>query len=177
MGPSRRVRKGHYKICLGSGRLDDYTAPELPNAQTPALLGQRSMKKLRTLIDTFTGKMFLVGPGGYEIHLSPGSAVHELDESSAGHLMLPCSRFGRQQAQKTEESQVFTVGEFFIAKSEPEPQEVSPSYSGTARTAEPEQPRSSSSADDGRYSQRFQECWAPVDEAVAEMLAAAGISS
>ena len=99
------------------------------------------MKKFRTLIDTFTGKMFLVGPGGYEIHLSPGSEVHELEESSAGHLMLPCSRFGRQQAQKTEESQVFTVGEFFIAKSEPEPQEVSPSYSGTARTAEPEKPR------------------------------------
>ena len=176
-GTQQADQKGHYKICLGSGRLDDYTAPELLNAQTPALLGQRSMKKLRTLIDTFTGKMFLVGLGGYEIHLSPGSEVHELEESSAGHLMLPCSRFGRQQAQKTEESQIFTVGEYYIAKSEPVPQEVSPLYSGTARTVEPEQPRSSSSAGDGRYSQRFQECWAPVNEAVAEMLAAAGISS
>ena len=91
--------------------------------------------------------------------------------------MLPCSRFGRQQAQNTEDSQVFTVGEFFIAKSEPESQEVSSSYSGTARTTEPEQPRSSSCTGDGRYSQRFQECWARVDEAVAEMLAAAGIRS
>ena len=135
------------------------------------------MKKLRSLIDTFTGKMYLVGPGGYEIHLSPGSEVHDIEESAAGHLMLPCSRFGRQHQQHTEDSQVFTVGEFFIAKSESHPQEVSPSYSGTARTVEPERPRSSSSTGDGRYSQRFQECWAPVDEAVAEMLAAAGISS
>ena len=60
-GTQHADQKGHYKICLGSGRLDDYTAPELPNAQTPALLGQRSMKKLRPLIDTFTGKKV---PGG-----------------------------------------------------------------------------------------------------------------
>ena len=64
------------------------------------------------------------------------SEVHDLEESAAGHLMLPCSRFGRQHQQHTEDSQVFTVGEFFIAKSEPVPQEVSPSYSGTVRIDE-----------------------------------------
>ena len=63
-GTQQADHKGTYKICLGSGRLDDYHAPELPNAQTPALLGQRSMKKLRALIDTFTGEMYLVGRVG-----------------------------------------------------------------------------------------------------------------
>ena len=29
-----------HPICLGAGRLDKYTAPELPDAETPALLGQ-----------------------------------------------------------------------------------------------------------------------------------------
>ena len=75
------------------------------------------MKKLRTLIDTFTGKMYLVGPGGYEIRLSPGSEVHSLEESPAGHLMLPCSRFrGQQRQQHQEDSQTFVVGEYFIVK-------------------------------------------------------------
>ena len=109
--------KVSHSICLGSGRLDDYSAPELPNARTPALLGQRSMMKLRILIDTFTGKMFLVGPGGYEIRLSPGSEVHSLEEIPAGHLMLPCSRFsGQQHQQDKEDSQTFVVGEYFIVK-------------------------------------------------------------
>ena len=102
-----------HPICLGAGRLDQYVAPELPDARTPALLGQRSMKKLRCLIDTFTGKLFLVGPGGYEIRLSPGSEVHGLEESPAGHLMLPCSRFGSQAPQNTSEAQTFLVGDFF----------------------------------------------------------------
>ena len=107
----------NHPICLGTSRLDNYTAPELPNAKTPALLGQRSMKKLRTFIDTFTGKMFLVGPGGYEIRLSPGSEVHSLEESPAGHLMLPCSRFGSQAAQPNSESQTFMVGDYFETQS------------------------------------------------------------
>ena len=87
------------------------------DAKTPALLGQRSMKKLRTLIDTFTGKMFLVGPGGYEIRLSPGSEVHSLEESPAGHLMLPCSRFGSQATKPNSESQTFMVGDYFETQS------------------------------------------------------------
>ena len=118
------------------------------------------MKKLRTLIDTFTGKMYLVGPGGYEIHLSPGSEVHDLEESAAGHLMLPCSRFGRQHQQHTEDSQVFTVGEFFIAKPESGPQEGSPSYSGPTGTQSATGVCSSDggSKDVGRHSDRFLEC-------------------
>ena len=102
-----------HTICLGSGRLDRYVAPELPEAITPAILGQRSMKALRTLIDTFTGQMYLVGPGGYEIRLSPGSEVHALEESPAGHLMLPCSHFGPQQVQHTSEAQIFVVGDYY----------------------------------------------------------------
>eukprot|EP00973_Karenia_brevis_P014846 2028045-Karenia_brevis.AAC.1 len=37
--------------------------------------------------------MHQVGPGGYKILLSPGTRAYELEESHAGHLMLPCSRF------------------------------------------------------------------------------------
>ena len=51
-----------HTIALGTRRLDTYTAPELRDSQTPGVLGQLSMKRLRTLIDTFTGVMCLVGP-------------------------------------------------------------------------------------------------------------------
>ena len=139
-----------HTICLGSGRLDRFVAPELPDARTPALLGQKSMKALLTLIDTFTGKMYLVGPGGYEIRLSHESEVHELEESPAGHLMLPCSRFSTQQAQQTSEAQTFLVGDYYSPKVVSHHLPV-------------------------KYRDSFEERWAPVDQAVADMLSAAGI--
>jgi len=70
------------------------------------------MKAKRTLIDTFTGRIYLVGPGGYELKLSPGSAMHDLVESSAGHLMLPCSCFDVPM-KSHEEVTSFVVGDHY----------------------------------------------------------------
>ena len=101
-------------IALGCGRLDAYRAPELPNSQTPALLGRKTMKAKRVLLDTFTGKLFMVGPGGYELKLSPGSEVFDTEDSKAGHMMLPCSQFkGVNRKQNREEAQIFLVGDYF----------------------------------------------------------------
>ena len=101
-----------HTISVGDGRLGTFTAPELPNSKVPALLGQRSMKEKRCLIDTFTGRIYLVGPGGYELKLSPGSVQHDLVESSAGHLMLPCSCFN-VPVKPYEEVTSFIVGDYF----------------------------------------------------------------
>ena len=79
--------KVSHPICLGSRRLDDYSAPELPNAQTPVFLGQGSMKKLRTLILTFTRNMYLVGRG-YELRLSPGSEMHRRERGLTPHAAV-----------------------------------------------------------------------------------------
>ena len=112
-----------HRICLGTGdgRIDNYEAPELPDSKTPALLGQISMRKLRTLIDTFSHKMYLVGPGGYEIRLSPGSEMLPLEESPMGHLMLPCSRFEqsnkRRQQGPPQPAVSFVVGDYYAATS------------------------------------------------------------
>ena len=70
------------------------------------------MKAKGTLIDTFTGRVYLVGPGGYELKLSPGSVKHDLVESSAGHLMLPCSCFDVPM-KAYEEVTAFIVGDHF----------------------------------------------------------------
>ena len=80
-------------IALAGGQERSYTAPELPKSGTPALLGQKSLKRLRAVIDCYNAKLYLVGQGGYKMQLSPGSELHALEESHAGHLMLPCSQF------------------------------------------------------------------------------------
>ena len=72
------------------------------------------MAAKQAIIDTFTPQMFLVGPGGYEIRLSPGSERYALEKSPMGHLMLPCSRWDTA-TQQTTESQSFVVGSHFAA--------------------------------------------------------------
>ena len=39
--------------------------------------------------------MYLCGPGGYEIKLSPGSRTFPLCTAPSGHLILPKSEFDR----------------------------------------------------------------------------------
>ena len=70
------------------------------------------MANMRVVIDTFSRKLFLVGPGGYEIRLSPGSQQFDLETSQMGHLMLPCSKFGQRSGPNTE-SLNFVVGDYF----------------------------------------------------------------
>ena len=102
---------------MGNGRLDGYRAPELPESKTPALLGRIAMRAKRVLLDTFTGKFFMVGPGGYELKLSPGSEVYDTEDNQAGHVMLPCSQFRDASRQQNKaESQVFMVGDYFSPK-------------------------------------------------------------
>jgi len=101
-----------HTISVGDGRLGVFETPELPDSKVPGIWGQKSMKKKRCLIDTFTGRIYEVGPGGYELKLSPGSVQHDLVESSAGHLMLPCSRFDVPRKPYMEVTS-FIVGDYF----------------------------------------------------------------
>ena len=48
-------------------------APEIPNSDIPALSGGRSLQYRRALIDSEEDYLYLPGPGGDEIRLSPGS--------------------------------------------------------------------------------------------------------
>ena len=88
-------QSGMHCIGLPDGTDTTYESPILPNSGTPALLGQKSLKKMQGLLDCFNNKLYRIGPGGYKIQLSPGSVTCKLEESHAGHLMLPCSRFSR----------------------------------------------------------------------------------
>ena len=125
-----------HTISVGDGRWGTYTAPELPDSRVPALWGQKSMKEKRCLIDTFTGRIYLVGPGGYELKLSPVSVQHDLVESSAGHLMLPCSCFDSPMKHR-EEVTSFIVGDYFDEPSiSPTPSRSSGGVPLTSRTSD-----------------------------------------
>ena len=103
---------------MSSDRLDGYRAPELPDSRTPALLGRHAMRAKRVLLDTFSGKFIMVGPGGYELKLSPGSEVYDTEDSQAGHMMFPCSQFQNVSRQhRKEEAVVFLVGDYFNTES------------------------------------------------------------
>ena len=55
----------------------------------------------------------MIGPGGYELKLSPGSEVYDTEDSQTGHMMLPCSQFqDASRRQRKDEAQVFMVGDY-----------------------------------------------------------------
>ena len=92
-GTQSAHREVKHHVSFDNGTEAFYVAPELPNSSTPALLGQRSLKRNRTVLDCYNNRMYQVGPGGYKIALSLGSRTFDLEESHSGHLMLPCSSF------------------------------------------------------------------------------------
>jgi hypothetical protein len=73
--------------------------------QLPALLGIRSMKAQRVLLDCIHNKYIIVGQGGFQLQLSPGSKVLTMVESRSGHLLLPCTSWQTEQASRTAQSQ------------------------------------------------------------------------
>ena len=109
-GTQSAYQSGLHNIGLTDGTDATYESPVLPNSGTPALLGQKSLKKMRAVLDCSNNKLYRIGPGGYRMHMSPGSVVYDLEESHSGHLMLPCSRF-RPKPDRQQEVQHFAAGE------------------------------------------------------------------
>jgi hypothetical protein len=83
--------------------------PTVPNSDLPGLLGLQSLKNSRTIIDTNTNKLYMVGPGDYDLAklLPPGTVTIQLKESPSGHLMMPCDSF--QQFDKEQKHGGLTI--------------------------------------------------------------------
>jgi hypothetical protein len=64
----------------------------------PALLGLEVLEFHGALIDTKHHRLYLPGPGGFKLHLSPGSHCLKLRKAVSGHLMLPCTSWDNQKA-------------------------------------------------------------------------------
>eukprot|EP00959_Pyramimonas_sp_CCMP1952_P384806 8064776-Pyramimonas_sp.AAC.1 len=48
-----------------------YTAPAVPNSNIPALLGLRSLRQLRTILDIVNNEIHFLGPGDATLQLPP----------------------------------------------------------------------------------------------------------
>ena len=75
-------------VCMDDGGSGTYKCLVVPDSEIPGLLPFDSMEKRRVLLDTFNGQYIEVGPGGYDISLSPGSRVLPLVKAPTGHPML-----------------------------------------------------------------------------------------
>ena len=95
------------KCVIGvGGEAENFQAPVLTESDVPALLGIRTLKTRRAVIDCFTGRMYLIGAGGYKLKLSPGSRELNLEASHSGHWLLPCTDWPKTRQQYATESNV-----------------------------------------------------------------------
>ena len=85
------VQSASVPLAFADGTSGVYTAPIVPNSEIPALLGFDILEQRRVVLDCFNGKYIEVGPGGYDINLSPGSRVLELQKAATGHPMISVS--------------------------------------------------------------------------------------
>ena len=77
----------------GAFSLNEYHAPVIPNSPVPGLLGLRSMKSRRTIIDTINNKTYMCGPGEVQIIVPPGTEIYDCVSAPSGHMLLPVSDY------------------------------------------------------------------------------------
>lgn len=75
--------------AAGDATPASYTAPMIDQSMLPPLLGNRTLRRMQSLIDCGNGRLVIPGPGGMELRLSPGSKVYELELTDSGHWVLP----------------------------------------------------------------------------------------
>ena len=84
----------------GSVGMTQYTAPIVEGADLPPLLGLRSLKANRVILDLVKNEMIVCGPGDCKIEPPPGSETYPLEHTPSGHLVLPISAYRKYQSQK-----------------------------------------------------------------------------
>lgn len=85
-------------IALQHGIVGTFQANVVANSPIPALCGLNPLIAQKTLLDLYTGRMILLGAGGYDLKLSPGSVVLDLEKASTGHLILPTTAWDKAKS-------------------------------------------------------------------------------
>ena len=88
------------------------------------------MAEKRAVLDTWNEKLFLCGPGGYQLTLSPGTRVYKLRKAASGHLLLPCTQFAGATQVPTTVEQSLTRAPSAIAFQSEDPSEGSSGSAG-----------------------------------------------
>ena len=83
---------------------DDFTTPVMDGeaaGENPALLGLKTLRRLKAVIDCGNDLFYVPGPGGIKLQQSPGTRVHRMETSLSGHLMLPINDFKSKTKRET----------------------------------------------------------------------------
>ena len=115
----------------GSYQAGTFQAPVIEGSSAPALLGLKSLKEHRALLDVSSGMLHLCAPGEIQITLPPGSESLPLATAPTGHLLLPFQEYAKFNAAST------TPGHLKHLFSEPAVSSASSSTTKVTIAAEP----------------------------------------
>lgn len=96
-GASQICSHADVPICTATGTKGIYSAAVVRDSDLPALLGLEPLEAQRALIDVHNRQIYFVGPGGYDLKLSPGSECHNLVKIPSGHLLLPVTEWHKNK--------------------------------------------------------------------------------
>ena len=95
------LRDDEQKRALGT-----FEAP-LIEGDMPALMGRVSLQNARTIIDTSTNEIYMMGPGDHlpalKAAMPPGTRCFQTEIAPSGHMMLPCASYGSGSHYKDEQ--------------------------------------------------------------------------
>ena len=86
-------------ISTSPGVISRYSAPIVPDSHLPALLGNKSLRRNRALIDCGTGRLWFVGPGDIRMQMPPGSVEMQMELSASGHWLLPITEYAKASSE------------------------------------------------------------------------------
>ena len=94
-GSNSCTREAQLPIAMEDGLTSMHTTSEVPNSSLPGLIGLKVMERRHVVLDLVHKQYIEVGPGGFQLHLPPGSRVLKMHLAPTGHLMLPITEWNK----------------------------------------------------------------------------------
>ena len=92
-GANRCTHRAVIPVAFEDGMTGTYSPAVVQDSEIPALASFDILERRRVVLDCFNGKYYEMGPGGYDITLSPGSRVIHMHKAPTGHPMLPVTEW------------------------------------------------------------------------------------
>jgi hypothetical protein len=73
--------------------IGNFTTPVVANSELPGLLGLKTMRNNRAVLDMVNLQLHFCGPSDINLTLPSGTKSFQLEISPSGHLVLPCTNF------------------------------------------------------------------------------------
>ena len=70
-----------------------FTTPVVSESELPGLLGLKTMRNNRAVLDMVDLQLHVCGPADINLTLPPGTKSFQLEISPSGHFVLPCTNF------------------------------------------------------------------------------------